>query len=399
MMAWISVVALITPARPVAAQGGAELVLGALVDRQSNQLVDLTITIAEREINAFLQGENLPARIRIVQEDVGKDPQRALAAVQRLAAQGIRVIIGPETSAQAEAVLPYANANGIVLISYASTATSLAIPRDNLFRLISDNSQQAAALTAYIVDSGVTTIIPFIRDDVFGADFVEQFTRAFGAVGGTVEPALRYAPTTTAFGEPLQQLAGRVEAASRRVGVDKVGVLLVAFDEVVAIFDAAADQPALLTVRWFGTDGTAEVLALVDNPRAAHFAATVDFPNTVFGEVGSLELYDQVASQVRAQTGLAPSNIALIAYDAVFVAAIAAALAGGVTNVEAYKEALVATAAGYVGVTGSTLLNAAGDRDFGDFDFYAVRDIGGSYAWVRVARYTAEPDGVGFARR
>lgn len=400
MVAVVTLLALAAPARPAAAQGGTELVLGALVDKSSNLLVDLTLTIAEREINAYLLGQNQPYRVRIVQEDVGKDPQRALAAVQRLAAQGIRVIIGPETSEQAAAVLPYANANGIVLISYASTATSLAIPGDNLFRLIADDSQQAAALTAYVIDSGVTTIVPLIRDDVFGNDFVEQFTLAFRAAGGTVEPAVRYDPAATSFAEPLQALNSRVDAAARRAGSEKVGVLLVAFEEVVPIFDAALEYPALVSVRWYGTDGTAEVLALVDNPRAAQFAVTVDFPNSVYGEEGSLEHYDQVASQVRAQTGLAPSNVALIAYDAVFVAALAAAVAGGVSNVDAYKAALVTTAAAYTGVTGRTVLNAAGDRDFGDYDFYAVRDIGGSYAWVRVARYTAEPEsGAGFARR
>jgi branched-chain amino acid transport system substrate-binding protein len=400
MLVVATLLALVAPARPAATQGVTDLVLGALVDRQSNLLVDLTVTIAEREINAYLLGQNLPYRVRIVQEDVGKDPQRALAAVQRLAAQGIRVIIGPETSAQAAAILPYANANGIVLISYASTATSLAIPGDNLFRLVSDDSQQAVALTAYVVESGVTTIVPLIRDDVFGNDFVQEFTRAFGAAGGAVEPAVRYDPAATSFGPPLQTLNGRVEDASRRVGAGKVGVLLVAFEEVVSIFDAAFDYPALLSVRWFGTDGTAEVLALLDNPRAAQFAVTVDFPNSVYGEVGSLELYDQVASQVRAQTGLAPSNIALIAYDAVFLAALAAAAAGGISNLEAYKAALVAAAASYSGVTGRTMLNAAGDRDFGDYDFFAVREIGGGYAWVRVARYTAEPEsGVGFALR
>ncbi|MCS6801782.1 MAG: hypothetical protein RMM58_01440 [Chloroflexota bacterium] len=65
----------------------------------------------------------------------------------------------------------------------------------------------------------MTAIIPFIRDDIFGNDVVEPFGRAFGAAGGTVAPALR-------------------------------------------------------SVRWFGADGTAEALALVDNPRAAQFAAT-----------------------------------------------------------------------------------------------------------------------------
>jgi hypothetical protein len=38
-------------------------------------------------------------------------------------------------------------------------------------------------------------------------------------------------------------------------------------------------------------------------------------------------------------------------------------------------------------VTGSTALDAAGDRETGDFDFWAVRLRNGSYKWVRVGTY------------
>jgi hypothetical protein len=38
-------------------------------------------------------------------------------------------------------------------------------------------------------------------------------------------------------------------------------------------------------------------------------------------------------------------------------------------------------------VTGSTALDAAGDRDNGDFDFWAVRRHNGNYRWVRTGTY------------
>jgi len=38
-------------------------------------------------------------------------------------------------------------------------------------------------------------------------------------------------------------------------------------------------------------------------------------------------------------------------------------------------------------VTGSTALDAAGDRLNGDFDFWAVRLRNGNYTWVRVGTY------------
>ena len=41
----------------------------------------------------------------------------------------------------------------------------------------------------------------------------------------------------------------------------------------------------------------------------------------------------------------------------------------------------------YYGVTGWTELNAAGDRRYANFDFWAVRPSAGTHAWKRVAGY------------
>ena len=41
----------------------------------------------------------------------------------------------------------------------------------------------------------------------------------------------------------------------------------------------------------------------------------------------------------------------------------------------------------YYGATGWTVLNAAGDRQYADFDFWAVRPSGSTHAWTRVAGY------------
>ena len=44
-------------------------------------------------------------------------------------------------------------------------------------------------------------------------------------------------------------------------------------------------------------------------------------------------------------------------------------------------------AASFFGTTGWAVLNAAGDRQFGDFDFWAIRPGESSRQWTRVARY------------
>ena len=57
-------------------------------------------------------------------------------------------------------------------------------------------------------------------------------------------------------------------------------------------------------------------------------------------------------------------------------------------NFDRFKAALVDEADHYRAITGSTALDAAGDRLNGDFDFWAVRLRDGNYTWVRVGTYT-----------
>jgi hypothetical protein len=52
-----------------------------------------------------------------------------------------------------------------------------------------------------------------------------------------------------------------------------------------------------------------------------------------------------------------------------------------------FKAAFVEEAEHYRAITGSTALDAAGDRMTGDFDFWAVRLRSGNYKWVRVGTY------------
>jgi len=53
----------------------------------------------------------------------------------------------------------------------------------------------------------------------------------------------------------------------------------------------------------------------------------------------------------------------------------------------AFKAAFVDEASAYEGVTGSTALDAAGDRLKRDFDFWAVEPQGGDHSWVRIGTY------------
>ena len=58
---------------------------------------------------------------------------------------------------------------------------------------------------------------------------------------------------------------------------------------------------------------------------------------------------------------------------------------------DALKQAKRQEAKHYTGITGWTFLNEAGDRKFGNYDFWAVTEDNGTFQWKRVAIYRIDP--------
>jgi hypothetical protein len=84
---------------------------------------------------------------------------------------------------------------------------------------------------------------------------------------------------------------------------------------------------------------------------------------------------------------ITPDAFALSAYDALFVVQLALQHPRPLQNFDRFKAAFVDEANHHRAITGSTMLDAAGDRLNGDFDFWAVRLRNGNYTWVGVGTY------------
>jgi len=64
--------------------------------------------------------------------------------------------------------------------------------------------------------------------------------------------------------------------------------------------------------------------------------------------------------------------------------------AGGPGHFAALKAAFVSAANNFYGVSGWTALNDAGDRRFGDFDFFALSQSGTTSSWILRAQYDTQ---------
>jgi branched-chain amino acid transport system substrate-binding protein len=368
-----------------------EVQIGALLPLTGDlarlgQEENAALALAVTDINDYLAAVGSTSRVTVSVEDTASDPALALDKLHILANRGIQIVIGPSTSAELERVKSFADETGILLLSGSSTAPSLALPGDNLFRLVPDDTHQAEAVSQLMWQERVRAVIPIWRGDVWGDDLSTEITRRFDRLGGRVLDGVRYNPGTQNFSAELAALAARVEQTSAAYGTESVAVALIGFDnDAVSVASQASAYPALATVRWYGSDVIAHSQLLMRNAEAARFAAMVRLRNPLFAE--GAERYRSIRSRIEERLGVTPNVYALTTYDAGWLAAYTYLTTGRTKDIAALKVALQQTAESYYGATGWLGLNAAGDRRSANYDFWAITEQNGSFQWQVSARY------------
>ena len=313
-----------------------------------------------------------------------KEIGQAMAAKDAAKAEALKTEVA--------ALKTYVDDNSMLLVSQSSTAGTLAIANDNVFRLTPSDTLEAVALVGVMNADGMKTIIPYWRNDA-GNVGLQVATRALFSANGAVKAGVQYDAATTDFNSSLAALKTQVQAAiAERGGTAGVAVAHAGFDEVVEIFKLAAADPVLGSVRWYGTDGTALNEPLRANAVAAGFAKKVNFWTPTPGvDDAAKARWQPVAQRIAAKVGGAqPDAFALAVYDAVWITAQAYLAAGGTGHTAALKSAFVTAADAFYGASGWTKLNAAGDRQFGDFDFFALSQSGSSFTWGLAAQYNTQ---------
>jgi branched-chain amino acid transport system substrate-binding protein len=358
---------------------------------------DAALKIAVKDVNEYFSKTNSDTRIGLIIEDTQTNPAISLEKLKDLVAKGVRVVIGPSTSADVQEVEDYANKNGILIISPSSTARSLS-GGNFVFRFVPDNTHQAQAISRHILQDGIRVIVPIWRTDVYGNDIVSALKEDFERLGGTVLDGVGYPPRTGDFStslnrinfiiwdQDLRSLSSKVTQAVDHYGAEKVGVYLVAFDEVVPIFIEAQNMPVLSMVKWYGSGTSALNNKLVRNIEAAVFAAKIDFVNPIFGVDNNSYKFKLVDNQIQEMIGRIPRSYAEVAYDAT----------AGTKDITSLRNEFLQIANSYTGITGNTSLDQAGYRKYGDYDFWAVKAKNGTnndrsaFEWKKVGVFHSD---------
>jgi branched-chain amino acid transport system substrate-binding protein len=339
----------------------------------------VALDLAAADINAEMTAMRLPYRVETYSEDTALVPAKALERITSMATRNISYVVGPQSSAEAAAVRDFANAHGIIVVSQGSTASSLAIPNDNLFRLAPNDKLEGAAIAALIKADGFDTLIPMWRLDAGNIGLRDSTSRSFGSGAAT---GVSYDTSTTDYTSAVTALGNAVRAAKNAKPNAKIAIYLASFDEAVDIFNKARLDSDLASVRWYGGDGVVQSQAILGNSNAASFASATQFtaPNVGLDEA-TKDVWQPVSDAIKARVGFTPDAYALSVYDAAWVIALSFVEARGGSDLG--REAFMRNAQRYSGLTGSTALDANGDRKSGDFDFWTVA----SGQWVRSGQY------------
>ncbi len=190
--------------------------------------------LAIKEFNAV--GGALGRPIEYEDADDGTDPAKASASFDKLVADRIGIIIGPNFSGGSTALIPKAIATGRILFSPSATSAKLTTfdDRGQFFRSAPSDAFQSDALTDVIMRGGERRIFIIARADPYGTGLLD------GVSENLVKAGVKKVDIGTATYQPDQTDFGQIARAAREFGP---GAILVAgFEEsakVIAALQAA----------------------------------------------------------------------------------------------------------------------------------------------------------------
>jgi branched-chain amino acid transport system substrate-binding protein len=344
------------------------------------------VQLAVDDVNKYLADKGLDYSIGVNVTDTKHTADFATAQFSQAKADSVSFIIGPQSSSELAAIKPLADQSNIIVISQSSTAGSLAIAGDAIFRFCPSDKIEGAASANTIYADGKTALVTVALDDAGNKGLQTAVGTAFAAKGGVVNAAIPYTVTTTDYSAVVADIKTKVDALTATYGADKVAVYLASFDEGVEIFKLAANEPSLKAVKWYGGDGVVQSAAFIGNTVAADFAIATGFSAPSLGLPAALsDKWQPVIARIKDKTGLDADAFALAAYDAVWtIAYTVEANNGDVSDFAKIKASFVEQANSHQGISGADALDEAGDRASGTFDYFRITKTDDKYIWEKL---------------
>ncbi len=334
--------------------------------------------------------------------DYALDSSKALTDLQAFAAAGVQVVVGPLNSGAASNILQYAKTNHIVLISPSSTAVSLAIPNDDLFRTAPNDRWQGQADSAMLKAEGATKLVILQRHDPYGDALANATAANFVASGQNIQYGVctasdtvcifRYDPNLTTFGTITPTLSTDFNTLNNTANANKVAIQAISFEEfgeLVIELNGSSSYSYLLkghlpsaTSQWTGTDGEAQDTVISNKTTSGPIVSNIRLPSTTYGFPNTTLTQQLVKNFAGNYTNNVCDNYCRGTYDDVWLGALATLSAGAYDGTK-IQAVMLTVANSYYGVTGWNGLEASGDRIASTYQIWkVVTPTGGVPTWV-----------------
>lgn len=342
--------------------------------------------LALADFNARLDKQGTKWRLEMQSEDSATNPGVAHEKINHLYSKGIDIIVGPETSENIETVREYVNSNNILIVSCCSTAPSLAIENDSIFRLVPDDKKQGDAIAKLIQDQGIKVIVPLWREDTWAKGLKKTTDESFRGPESFMDEGTSYNPKSIDLQSLSFELSEKVQKNVDKFGKENVAVLYLGFGELIKIIEFANDYEILKEVRWFGSDGITKEKKIEEDTTANNFFRNTQLTSVQF-TVTENETYEKLKSDLYKELGREPSNFAYASYDTVYLIGLSI-LETNSTKVSTIKENFSDVAKTYEGAIGPVKLNKAGDLEHADYEIWEIRD--GKWEWIGKYNHTSK---------
>lgn len=137
--------------------------------------------LAAEEVNTAGGAGGLP--IRILYEDSGSDPGRALAAAERLIEQKVPAIVGGVLSSETLAMAPRAEESEVVLLSPASSSPKISTAGNYVFRVYPSDVVEGTMMAEYMLNQlSKSRIMVIAVQNEYGQGLKEVFAKRYRSV-------------------------------------------------------------------------------------------------------------------------------------------------------------------------------------------------------------------------
>ncbi len=195
------------------------LKIGALIAETGTSGVygpswEKSVNMAASVVNAAAKKAGVDLQVSLDVADNQSDPVATVSAAQKLVADGSTCLVGTSSSATTtSAATSVAIPQGIPIIAPSSTSSSLTPLHAQgglTFRTVAADPLEAAGLARVVAQrlKGAKGKVVSVagRNDVYGQGLTAAFSKAWKALGGSVQGPLLYDPTAANYDSEAQQI-------------------------------------------------------------------------------------------------------------------------------------------------------------------------------------------------